>query len=293
MWIHPWYYIPIGITIVAVLCIVCPLLPLPVDDSLGTIRDRGHITIGYAVEAPYAFVADGEVTGESPAIAKKIVQKLGIPGIFWRQVEFGSLISELETGKIDLIASGMFITPDRLERISFSLPSFKVNQGLLVKKGNPFGIHSYQEAVNQTPVKIAVLSGSVEEKMFRELRMPESRLVIVPDAVSGKASVGSGEAAGLALSTPTIYWLQFHDHSGTIETAVPFSQTRVRSMDSYGYGAFGFRKQDNNLRSAWNDIMRGLIGSKEHLELVQAFGFTREEIPAISQQVPFAGIDNG
>ena len=70
------------------------------DQSLSRLQQAGVIRIGYTVEAPYAFLKPGgEVTGESPEVAKQIVARLGIRHIEWRQVEFGALISELEAGR--------------------------------------------------------------------------------------------------------------------------------------------------------------------------------------------------
>ena len=100
----------------------------------------GFIRIGYAVEAPYAFLTpDGELTGESPEVAKRITSRLGIPRITWRQVEFASLIDELDAGRIDMIASGMFVTEERARRVAFSIPTFHTHQALLVRAGNPGG----------------------------------------------------------------------------------------------------------------------------------------------------------
>ncbi|WP_319578477.1 transporter substrate-binding domain-containing protein [uncultured Methanospirillum sp.] len=237
------------------------------------------IIIGYAVEPPYAYVSGGNITGESPEVAQKIVERIGIPCIIWRQTEFGSLIPELEAGKIDVIASGMFISDDRLKEISFSSPSFRVNQGLLVKSGNPSDIHSYKEAVEKNNVVISVLADSVEQEVFHELGMPEERLIIVPDTPTGRASVETGKATGFALSTPSIRWLASHSTSGEFEEAHPFYQTEIPALRSYGYGAFGFRKQDRALISAWNSMMKEYIGCDSHLNLISRFGFSKDEVP--------------
>lgn len=84
------------------------------DNSLTSLQQSSTIRIGYAVEAPYAFLTtDGEVTGESPEIAKRVARQLGFNNIIWRQTEFGDLLDELEAGRIDVIAAGMFVTPVR------------------------------------------------------------------------------------------------------------------------------------------------------------------------------------
>jgi len=271
------YVVPLILILVTISGIAYIQYQSGVDTSLSDHLNN-CIIIGYAVEPPYAYVSAGNITGESPEVARKIVERIGIPCIIWRQTDFGSLIPELEAGKIDVIASGMFISDDRLQEISFSYPSFRVKQGLLVKSGNPSGIHSYKEAVDTNNITISVLADSIEEKTFHELGMPEERLIIVPDNPTGRASVETGKAAGFALSTPSIRWLASRS-SGKLEEAHPFYQTDIPALRTYGYGAFGFRKQDRALISAWNSMMQDYIGCENHLNLISRFGFSNEEVP--------------
>lgn len=246
------------------------------DTSLTRIQESGSIRIGYAVEAPYAFLnPEGEVTGESPEVAKLIVSKLGISHIEWRLVEFDDLISELESGRIDVIAAGMFITPERSQHVNFSEPTFHVRQGLLVAKGNPKQIHSYQ----QSGIKIAVLAGSVEGDLLRHMGLPENQLQVIPDALTGQIAVESGLVDGLALSSPTIRWMVLQDQLGRTELVEPFEQPELTQQKRLGYGAFAFRKTNNQLLSAWNMALKALIGSPEHLKLISEFGLTEAELP--------------
>jgi Bacterial extracellular solute-binding proteins, family 3 len=127
--------IAVGVIVIVAAFSTAIVLRFLRDQSLTRLQQEGTIRIGYAVEAPYAFLKPGgEVTGESPKVAKQIVARPGIRRIEWRQSEFGSLISGLESGRFDVIAAGMFITPERAQRVSFSEPTFHVQQGLLVPK---------------------------------------------------------------------------------------------------------------------------------------------------------------
>ncbi|WP_281276052.1 ectoine/hydroxyectoine ABC transporter substrate-binding protein EhuB [Geomonas edaphica] len=245
------------------------------DDSLARLRNAGTIRIGYAVEAPYAFVTqDGTVTGESPEIAKHIAKTIGIDQITWRQAEFGSLINELEAGRIDVVAAGMFVTPERKMQVAFSAPTFQVRPGLLVPAGNPLRLYSYKELATHD-VTVAVLNGSVEENTLRRLGVPSRRLLAVPDTLTGLAAVTSGLAAGMAISSPTARWIAQHSKEQVEAAEAP---ARVAS-DSLGLGAFAFRKEDRALLEAWNRALDGYIGTKEHLTLVSRFGFTADELP--------------
>jgi polar amino acid transport system substrate-binding protein len=248
----------------------------PHDDSLKRLRKGGSIRIGYAVEAPYAMLRpDGSVTGESPEIAKVVAARLGIGRIVWRQVEFGSLIDELEAGRIDVIAAGMFITPQRARRVSFSLPTFTVMEGLLVLKGNPRQLHSYRQAASRPEIRIAALSGSVEQGILQRLGFVPPRLVLVPDALTGRVAVETGVADGLALSSPTVRWMALGEKLGTTEMAQPFESEHNGNSE----GAFAFRKDERRLLAAWNAVLRDFIGSRQHLALIARFGFTGADLP--------------
>lgn len=250
------------------------------DTSLTRLQEAGTIRIGYAVEAPYAFLKPGgEVTGESPEVAKLVVERLGIRQIEWRLAEFDALISDLESGRIDVIAAGMFITPQRAQYVNFSEPTFHVLQGLLVLSGNPKRIRSYEQAVAQDDIKIAVLSGSVEESLLKRIGAPDYQLVVVPDALTGRVAVESGLADGLALSSPTLRWMVLQDQQGWTEMAQPFEQSALAEEERLGFGAFAFRKADVQLLSAWNAELEILIGSPEHLRLISEFGLTEAELP--------------
>src|SRR5690606_16634992 len=73
---------------------------------------RGGATplrVGYAIEAPYAFLdEDGRVTGEAPETARWVARRLGRGEPEWVLTEFGSLIGQLQEGRFDVIACGLF-----------------------------------------------------------------------------------------------------------------------------------------------------------------------------------------
>jgi polar amino acid transport system substrate-binding protein len=268
------------LTIAAVLVIAGILWYSRRDTSLSRLQAEGVIRIGYAVEAPYAFLKPGqEVSGESPEVAKRIVSGLGIGRIEWRQIEFGALIGELQSGRIDVIAAGMFITPERAQVISFSEPTFHVRQGLLVAKGNPLQIHSYEQFTRQSGLKIAVLAGSIEERLLEEIGVQQAQRILVPDALTGRVAVESGIADGLALSSLTIQWMVIQDQVGKTEAALPFQKPQITDQGHMGYGAFGFRKRDAQLIKAWNAVQENYIGSPDHLQLITPFGFSKSELP--------------
>jgi polar amino acid transport system substrate-binding protein len=256
-------------------------VPSQFGSTLARIQQEGVIRIGYAVEAPYVFLnAKGELAGAEIEVARIVAARLAIPRIEWCQTEFGSLITELEAGRFDAIAAGMFITPERARRVSFSEPTFRVSQALLVRAGNPHEFHAYEDVAKPPLIKIAVLHGSIEEAMIRQMGVPETGIVAVSDALTGRVAVESGLAGGLALSSPTVRFMVRQQMLGLTEVAQPFSQPALADSRLTGFGAVVFRKTDDDLRQAWNRQLREFIGSAEHRGLFAEFGFSDHDLPA-------------
>ena len=257
------------------------ILFLPVDRSLDRVVSDGIIRIGYAVEAPYAFLKPGgEVSGEAPEVAKVIAAQLGIPRIEWRQMEFDALIPQLEAGRIDVIAAGMFITPERARRVHFSKPTLRVRQGLLTRSGNPLQIHSYAQAVSHPDLKVAVLSGSAEQRLLRRMGLPEDRTVAVPDARTGRVAVESGVAGCLALSLPSVRWLALQGLPGKTEAATELAEDApLTPVEEAALTAFAFHRKDRRLHAAWDRKLEQFIGRPGHLAILQLFGLTPEDLP--------------
>jgi polar amino acid transport system substrate-binding protein len=250
------------------------------DNSLTKIQEAGTIKIGYSIEAPYAFVKkNGEVTGLSTMEAKEIVNRLGIKNIEWRLMEFGSLINELESGKIDIIATGMFISNERAKRVNFSEPTFCVKQGLLVAKGNPKKLFSYQQIFKNKSLKIAIVEGSVEEVMLIGMGFNSQHLVLVPDVEAGKIAVETSLADAFVVSRPTLRQLLSNDKTNLVEIATRFNEPDVTLNKNTGYGAVQFQKNEVQLQNAWNKELKAFIGSPKHLELLAKFGFSKDELP--------------
>lgn len=68
---------------------------------------------------PYEFVEGGEYAGIDVEIAEKIAEKLGMT-LEIKDVEFGSIVGGVQTGKFDMGMAGMTVTEERLQSVNFS-----------------------------------------------------------------------------------------------------------------------------------------------------------------------------
>lgn len=250
------------------------------EATLERIRRTGVARVGFANEAPYAFVGDdGGLTGEAPEIARHILQGLGVGRIEGVLTEFGSLIPGLKAGRFDLIAAGMYITPERCGEIAFSEPTYSIGEAFIVAAENPLDLHSYEDVAANADATLGVVAGTVERNYARLLGIPDDRVVVFPDPPSAIAGVAAGRVDAYAGTRLTIRDLLSKSSGDALVMASPFHEPSVDGEVLRGYGAFGFRPEDGELLRAFNRALEAFIGSQAHLELVEPFGFTAEELP--------------
>ncbi|HEX6201051.1 MAG TPA: ectoine/hydroxyectoine ABC transporter substrate-binding protein EhuB [Thermoanaerobaculia bacterium] len=251
------------------------------EPALERVRREGVVRVGFANEAPYAYLDSrtDRLTGEAPEIARAVLERMGVPEIEGVLAEFGALIPGLKAGRFDMIAAGMYVKPARCREIDFSNPTYCIGEGLLVRAGNPLGLHSYDDVRDSEEARIGVVAGAVELGYAREVGVPEDRIVIFPDAPSAVAGVQSGRIDGYAGTSLTVKDMLTKADDPRLAPAEPFRNPVIDGEEARGCGAFGFRPGDDAFREAFDRHLEELLGTPEHLELVRPFGFSPDELP--------------
>ena len=242
-------------------------------DTLNEIKKNSSVRIGYANETPFAYTAtDGSVTGESPEIVKKIFQRMGIETVNPVLTEWGSLIPGLRAGRFDLIAAGMYITPERCKQVIFTDPQYQLPDTLLVKAGNPKNLHSYED-IAKSGAKLAIMSGTVNLAYARDGGISDDQILQVPDTTAQLQAVRSGRADAAVGTQLTMKGLA-EKGGDSLEAVSEFKDDPSHT----GYGALAFRPDDTALRDAVNAELKKWLGSEEHLKTVEPFGFDESNI---------------
>ncbi len=250
--------------------------PAHAQSTLEKIKSEGAIRVGFANEAPFGYATiSGVLTGEAPETARAILSNIGDIQLEGVLTEFGSLIPGLQAGRFDMIAAGMFIRPNRCEQINFSNPTYGIGQAFLVKAGNPKGLHSYEDVANNDDATLTVVAGGVEREYASDANIPDDRVTVLPDFPTATASVQTGRADALALTSLSIQNIVDTADDPDLERASPFTDP----PGARGFGGFGFRKDDPDLHAAFNAGLADFIGSAEHIEMMQGFGLTEAELP--------------
>lgn len=243
------------------------------DDALDRVRARGELRIGYAVEPPYAqLAADGTPGGESPEVAREVARRLGVRPT-WVLTGFDRLIPELESDRFDLVAAGLFITPERAQRVRFSRPTLRVRPGWLRRPDAPAPQGAYAEAAGRPGLRIAAVAGSVEAAYFAARLPAAQRLLLVPDAGAGRDEVAAGRSDALALSLPTVLRMAAESQAGLV--AEPAGGADAPA-DLVGLAV---RPDDASLARAVDAALADYLGSPEHLAMLRPLGLGAADLP--------------
>lgn len=102
----------------------------------GEKAEDNTLTMGTnATFPPYEFYENEKIVGIDADIAAAIAEKLGME-LKIEDMEFGSLIGAVQTGKIDMCLAGMTVTDERKESVNFSDSYATGVQVIIVKEGS-------------------------------------------------------------------------------------------------------------------------------------------------------------
>src|SRR5690625_4895947 len=146
-------------------------------NKLEELQEKGKVVIGFADEKPYGYEnEDGELTGASVDTAKAVFKELGIDKVEGHLADYSELVPGLGAGKFDAITSGMAITPDRCEEAAFAEPDMKYGEGLIVQKGNPLDLHSYEDIADNPDATVSIMSGATEVDFVQSEGVDEGQI---------------------------------------------------------------------------------------------------------------------
>jgi polar amino acid transport system substrate-binding protein len=145
---------------------------------------------------------------------------------------FPGLIPALNAKRCDAVISGIFITPDRKKQAGV-VPYMRTHRVLIVKAGNPKGIHSPNQLKGKT---VAVQAGTKYEEYLKALKAKIGfTLQSYPGDTDAVAQVLLGRADAV-LTQDTSFAYQVKKHPGKIAVGFTFA-----ASDQFG---IYFRKAD-------------------------------------------------
>lgn len=244
--------------------------------DLAQIKEAGVIRIAVANEIPYGYVDPlGRAQGVGPDTMAHIVEQLGIDRIEWTTTEFGALIPGIQAGRYDVVAAEMAILPDRCKQVAFSEPNSSYGEGLLVAKGNPKDIHSY-ESFAESGHKVALVTGADQLEMLQALGVPQAQIVVIASNADAIATVATGRADAYAATGQTAAHVAAK--SDKVELAQPFEDPVIDGDVVRSWGGFVVSQDAPELLAAINEELARFKKTDGWTQIMGQYEFTQEDM---------------
>ena len=236
---------------------------LPAD-----IQSAGKVSIGTeALYPPFeSFAEDNKtIVGLDPDLAHAVGQLLGVD-IEFTHTAFDGLLTALDGGRFDLVVAAVTDTKDREKQYDF-VDYFLTGQAIVVKKGNPEGIHGIAELCGKA---VAVLKASTQEKLLGQFNENECagnpiQIDSFPSDKDALLQVQSGrDVASFTQDAVGAY------NSATIGGGNQFEIANSEALLPTPVGMV-FDKSDTQLRDAFKAAIEELIANGTYEELLAKY----------------------
>jgi polar amino acid transport system substrate-binding protein len=135
---------------------------------------------------------------------------------------FPDLLGALGTGEIDMVMSGMTITPERNLRAAFVGPYFISGTSILTKRG-PLASADEAEDINAAELTLAALANSTSEAFVKAFA-PRAKLVQIQNYEEGVKLVKEGKATAMVADMPAcVVSVLRNPNSGLVTLSAPLT----------------------------------------------------------------------
>jgi len=198
--------------------------PAPASPVLERIQQRGELLLGTSGNQPplNATTKDGRIVGLEVDLARAMASAMDVK-LRIITMPFSELLSAVQTGKVDMVISGMTMTPQRNMKVAFVGPYFVSGKSLLSKLETMASVSDASE-INSSSMKLAALKGSTSQ-YFVERIIPKATLTLTEDYDEAVELVRRGKIDALIADYPFCAISVFRypaDHLVTLKTPFTF-----------------------------------------------------------------------
>ena len=199
---------------------------------------------------PFAYIdKTGKPAGFDVEAMAWIAKDLGLE-VEHKAIDWDGIITSLMTKKIDVIASGMSISPDRSKKVNFTIPYWKIDQVMVVKKDSNLTMADLMTGKK----RVGVQQGTSEAKWLKAEAEPRGwnfKLSYYSSSPLAVEDILNGRIAAAAMDDAPA-----HD---------AVAKKNVKILGNFGMHAedFGYavRKGDTELLEKINKSLKKLMAS--------------------------------
>jgi polar amino acid transport system substrate-binding protein len=238
------------------------------DSSYKDAKANG-ITLGISPSPPYSSIdpATNVASGIDVEIHQAVLDWMGVKTIKYEIMPFGQLIPAMISKRIDIVATNIHVTPDRLKVVSFTGPAWWYGPAIIVEKGNPLGIKSLEDLKGK---EVGAVAGSAQDEYARHLgatTIPfQTDAEEFPSIVQGRVKI--------VLEDNVLFYNFIKANPTAPIEIVPNVSLPQELILGYGYGyaRYATRKEDCTLRAAYTQGLAELRGDGTVSGILKKYG---------------------
>jgi polar amino acid transport system substrate-binding protein len=151
---------------------------------------------------PVAFEREGEIVGIEADLAALMAKRLG-RRLQFERLAFEDLLGALERGEIDVVMSGLSITPEREERVRFTEPYMEVGQLTLIRSAD-IARFGRPQTIRRAGARVGYQRGTTGETFVAQ-RLTRASSFGFDDIESGIRSLRANRIDYFIHDAPTIW----------------------------------------------------------------------------------------
>ena len=190
------------ISLALVLLFMLPSWAVAAEDAgmLASVKKRGVMRVGFSTFVPWAMQdKDGKFIGFEIDVATRLAKDLGVKVEFF-PTKWAGIIPALLTGQFDIIIAGMTATPERAEKVDFSIPYDYAGMDLVANKEKAAGFSSLAD-FNKSGVILSARTGGSAKAAIEEY-MPKATVRYFDEEAQALQEVLTGRAHAFVSSAP-------------------------------------------------------------------------------------------
>ncbi len=162
------------------------------QEYVNKILDKGVLKVAMTgTQPPFSVVSKSdELIGYEVDIANYLANSLEVD-LKIVKMEFSKLLGALEKGQVDMVMSGMTITPQRNSKVAFVGPHMIAGKSILTKS-DVYAKTRNPSEINTSGVRVAALGSSTSEDFVKGF-LPKTTLTTVSDYDEGIKLVIDGK----------------------------------------------------------------------------------------------------
>ena len=244
------------------------------DGSLDKALSDG-VTLGISPSPPYSSLDPNtkKAEGLDVEINEAALSWLGVKTIKYEVAPFGQLIPLMLSKKIDVVASNIHQTPDRLKVVTFTGPAWWYGPAIVSQKGNPKGVKSFDDLKN---VKVGAIAGSAADEYLRKLGLNVT--AFQEDAAEFSAITTGKVDAILEDDVKVLDYIKVNkDAPIEIVPGVAVPEELIFKY-GYGYARYAVRPADCQLRAAYGVALHELWGAGVVSKILKKYGLSNRNL---------------